>query len=142
MKHIKNKKAFILLNTSLVIVFMILLVGTYVRYTTKVTSIQFHKDLVKIRGYWATYGAKESESSMIYTYYDSNALNKIYDINATRTFSYNSFFDKTSDVVLSWKIENINNNVIKDDDIYKRKLKVRDDFTGYTQVNETISYIK
>ena len=122
-----NKKSFILLNTLFVIIFMMMLLGTYIRYSTTVVSMEFHKDLVKIRGYWAVYGAKESESNMIFTYFDSNLVYKIYDINVTKT--------TTSTNKYTWDIINTNNTSIKNDLIFTRVLTV-----NKTDNNKTISY--
>jgi len=147
MIKVKEKKAFILLNTSLVIIFILLLVGTYTRYTTKVTLMEFHKDLAKIRGYWGVYGSKELESSNTYKYYDSNLRNEIYDISVIKEPGTNkitikhpsySILDKDIDVyVYKWDIVNIDHTVIKSNLIFNRVLYVDKDDS-----NNTISYIK
>ena len=144
MKYINTKKGFILLNTSIAIIFMLLLVGTYLRYTTTVTSIEFQKDLAKLRGYWATYGAKEQEDNMIYVYYDSNLRNKIYDINVKYTYTTLSWpFSGKKDLKFSWELNATNNSGIDDNLIYTRTLEVYDYLgTGSYDLNKTKSYIK
>ena len=122
-----HKKSFILLSTTFIIFFIILSIGFFIKYSTSITSKEFHKDLVKIRGYWAVYGAKESESNMIFTYFDSNLVYKIYDINVTKT--------TTSTNKYTWDIINTNNTSIKNDLIFTRVLTV-----NKTDNNKTISY--
>jgi hypothetical protein len=137
------KKSFVLLNTSLVIIFILLLVATYTRYTTMVTSMEFHKDLAKIRGYWGAYGAKELENNIIYIYYDSNLKNKIYEINATYYFESTGFpFYGKKNIKSYWNIIDTPNTIIKDNLINKRELRIDNDIVGRYDVNKTMSYIK
>ena len=132
MNNTVSKKAFILLNTSFIIIFIIVLIATYTRYSTTVISVEFHKDLVKIRGYWATYGAKELENDMTYTYYDSNLRNKIYDIEVTKT---TLAFCPICNNTYKWEILSTSNTSINDNLIFKRLLTVK-----RNDNNVTISY--
>ena len=120
------KKSYILLTTSFIIFFIMLAIVSFIKYSTTITSQEFHKDLAKIRGYWAVYGAKELNSSICYKYYRLQNDNLLYEINGT----------KINNTEYSWKIINSSNSGIKDNMVFKRVLKVSSDG------NKTISYIK
>ena len=120
MKKNSSKKAYILMTTLFTIFFVIMAMGTFVKYTTTITLQEFHKDLAKIRGYWAAYGFKE--------YYDSSWTGSI-----PRKYKY---YRMTSDDVLydikadeqsgkyTWEIINSSSSGIKDADIFKRTITI------------------
>jgi len=117
------KKAYVLLSTIFIIFFIILSIGSYVKYSTTVTSKEFHKDLAKIRGYWACYGAKELESDMTYKYYRLDSNISLYDIDVTRNpASWLCLFYCTDNY--TWNITNASNSGIKNETIFRRILKV------------------
>ena len=120
------KKAYILLTTTFVIFFIILSIGSFIKYSTTITSQEFHKDLAKIRGYWAVYGAKELNSSIGYSYYRLGSSDFLYDINAT----------KVNATDYNWSITNSSKSGIKDNMIFKRVLTIG------TDSNATMSYKK
>jgi hypothetical protein len=120
----RQKKAYVLLLTSFVILFMSLSIGVYIKYATASISHEFHKDLAKIRGYWAVYGAKETNSAVGYPYFalktwshtSVGADDGVYDINTT-VGSDNNF---------TWQITNDANSFIKNDSVYRRTLRIID----------------
>jgi hypothetical protein len=87
----------------------------YIKYTTTVTTKEFHKDLAKIRGYWAVYGAKELDTNTSYPYYRLQSSDNLYDITVAK-----------SGTKYSWSIINDSSSGIKDDDIFKRTLTSSD----------------
>ena len=124
----KTKKSFVLLMTTFLIFFMLLAIGTFIKYSTNITSKEFHKDLAKIRGYWAVYGAKELNSSFVYPYYRLDSNKTLYDINASKDTNV------TVGNIYFWTIINDSSSGIKNNDIFRRDLNATDS-------NTTNSYI-
>lgn len=119
-----SKKSFILLTTTIVILLITLSIGAYIKYSTTITSQEFHNDLAKIRGYWAVYGAKELDVNLNYKYYRLTNSTLLYEINTTEINSG----------VYRWTIVNDINSGIKDNSVFKRVLTIGADN------NKTLSY--
>lgn len=117
------KKAYILLLTSIMILILSLSIGIYVKFSTGLSSQEFHKDLAKMRGYWAVYGAKELNADMNYTYTRLESDIHLYDINAIAGNDNN----------FSWQIVNDDNSSIKNDSVYKRTLRLKNGDSNKTE---------
>ena len=119
-----SKKSFVLLTTTLIILFISLSIGAYVKYSTTVTLQEFHKDLAKLRGYWAVYGAKEVNASITYPYHKMTNDTNLYSISAIKTGS-----------IYSWTIINDANSGIKNENVFRRVLTL-----DGTDSNRTLRY--
>jgi hypothetical protein len=112
MIYTNKKNAYILLLTSTILVIMTFTIGGFVKYTSEVTSLEFHKDLAKLRGYWAAYSVKESNISNTFIYNRLGSADILYHIEATRV----------NDTNITWSITNSTNSGIQDDMVFKRTL--------------------
>jgi hypothetical protein len=119
---INTKRSFILLITAFTIFFIILAISGFIKYNIATTSKEFHKDLATIRGYWALYGARELNTSVVYPYYRLTSGDILYEINVSK--SENDY---------SWTIINDGNSGVKNNDIFRRDLNASD-------TNTTIKY--
>lgn len=108
------KKAYLLLTTSFIIIFITLTIGAYIKFSTSITSQEFQKDLATIRGYWAIYGAKEKNGNFVAPYYSFDGTHLLYEINASR--DVNGIFN--------WEIIE-RNSTITNNSVYRRSLELK-----------------
>ena len=134
------KKGYILLLTSLVSIFIIMSIGTYYKYTSSISLLEFHKDLAKIRGYWAVYGAKELEAEPVYEYYRFNNNSLIYKIETTKDIRSIPIIGTIYKAQYDWVITNTQNSGIKNEMLYNRTLKLFID-GGEIDSNKTRAYL-
>jgi len=144
---IKNnmKRGYILLLTSLVSIFIIMSIATYYKYVSTITSLEFHKDLAKIRGYWAVYGAKELETDITYTYYrlsENTFLYKIEAIADIDSITVPFLGTVITKADFDWNIIDSSNSGIKDELVHKRTLKLYIDGGEELESNKTKTYLK
>lgn len=109
------KKAYILLTTSFILIFISLTIGAYIKFSANITSQEFQKDLATIRGYWAVYGAKELQNAYSFPYHSLDGSRLVYEINATKDGSGAS-------TRYNWAIIQRNTS-ISNDDVYRRTLR-------------------
>jgi len=137
-----NKKGFVLLTTSLVAIFIVMSIATYYRFSSDIISLEFHKDLAKIRGYWAAYGAKELEDEPSYKYYKLRNDIFLYEIATAKDITRVPFLGYVTNAKYDWNIINTSNSGIKDDMVYHRTLKPFINLALEIDTNKTKSYLK
>ena len=76
---------------------------------------EFFKELATLRGYWATFGAKELEKDISYKYYTLDNQKEIYTIDVSKDN------DK-----YSWKLREISSG-IQDSELWHRVMEIDND---------------
>jgi len=108
------RRALVIPMVLIIIFFVFSAIGGFMLFTTSRTSKIFFKDLATLRGYWATYGAKELNSSVEYKYKSFDGSVDIYTVKVVKNSN-----------LYSWSLVDEGGGV-KDSDIFKRDLKVED----------------
>jgi hypothetical protein len=137
------KQSFVLITTLFTIFFVTLLLGGFSYFSSQTISKDFHKDLATLRGYWATYGAKELnigiDDNITFQYWQiknitidgfasdwdapANAQFRAYEINVTRES------DSNNEAIYTWFVNqdgNMDNNTTLEGGLFYQTLRVKD----------------